>query len=598
MDAVRQLPPPTTPPTSSTFPDGHRLHQVLRLCRRHAQDANPIITWVETRVIWKTAGVWQAHELHLGCRPEGGHRRPRTAKWCRSPGLTPPAQPVTTNYLVPSASQCAGVPPSQQRLSAHRAQGPEPQPRLHLPRRQHAEPAQLLDVQGPPHRRPGPHHGAQAGGRGTTRHRHARRPCPRLPRGATAPTATAPPARRSHTGLFLSTLETNPINYGICKKPVAAGQGGGGLPYDIVPGDPNDSIIHYRMDSDEPLVAMPQIGRSVVDTAGLAADPRLDYVASRKLPVRPAPGLRVRRGGFSLRADAALPSYSRRASHDVTAPTTRTFASPATSFPGATRPTWRWILPRSPSAARRRVTLCRRSGHVRELHPARPGAGLDARRAPHRQHGPRGARQRAARERDGASVLRRRAAPAGEATLHVDWTGRFSDGLRGLYLAGEVAATQFEAADARRVFPCFDEPSFKARWALSVEVPVGLAVLSNGAVADSSPSGGGRQRIRFAETEVLPSYLVALVAGPLSSSPEDMAGDIPVRTWALPEKAHLTQFRPAGRPGRVAAAAGLLRAPLRLREARPGGHPGLRGGGDGERGPHYLPRAGPTPATR
>jgi puromycin-sensitive aminopeptidase len=143
--------------------------------------------------------------------------------------------------------------------------------------------------------------------------------------------------------------------------------------------------------------------------------------------------------------------------------------------------------------------------------------------------------------------------PAGEATLHVDWTGNFSDGLRGLYLAGEVAATQFEAADARRVFPCFDEPAFKARWALSVEVPVGLAVLSNGAVADSSPSGGGRQRIRFVETELLPSYLVALVAGPLVGSPEDLAGDVPVRTWALPEKAHLAHF------GQQAALAALPR---------------------------------------
>lgn len=143
--------------------------------------------------------------------------------------------------------------------------------------------------------------------------------------------------------------------------------------------------------------------------------------------------------------------------------------------------------------------------------------------------------------------------PSGEATLHVEWTGHFSEGLRGLYLAGEVAATQFEAADARRVFPCFDEPAFKARWALSVEVPVGLAVLSNGAVADSSPSGGGQQRVRFAETELLPSYLVALVAGPLVGSPEDLAGEVPVRTWALPEKSHLTQF------GQQAALAALPR---------------------------------------
>jgi len=143
--------------------------------------------------------------------------------------------------------------------------------------------------------------------------------------------------------------------------------------------------------------------------------------------------------------------------------------------------------------------------------------------------------------------------PSGEATLHVDWTGHFSDGLRGLYLAGDVAATQFEAADARRVFPCFDEPAFKARWALSVEVPEGLCVLSNGAMADSSPSGSGQKRIRFAETELLPSYLVALVAGPLVGSAEELAGTVPVRTWALKEKAHLTQF------GQEAALAALPR---------------------------------------
>jgi puromycin-sensitive aminopeptidase len=142
---------------------------------------------------------------------------------------------------------------------------------------------------------------------------------------------------------------------------------------------------------------------------------------------------------------------------------------------------------------------------------------------------------------------------AGEATLHVEWTGHFSDGLRGLYLAGDVAATQFEAADARRVFPCFDEPAFKAHWALSVEVPTGLSVLSNGAVTDTSPSGSGQQRIRFAETELLPSYLVALVAGPLVGSPEELAGNVKVRTWALKEKAHLTHF------GQQAALAALPR---------------------------------------
>ena len=56
------------------------------------------------------------------------------------------------------------------------------------------------------------------------------------------------------------------------------------------------------------------------------------------------------------------------------------------------------------------------------------------------------------------------ALPAGSAMLDLAWTGKFSPGLRGLYRAGSLAVTQFEAADARRVFPCFDEPAFKARW--------------------------------------------------------------------------------------------------------------------------------------
>ncbi|HET6279744.1 MAG TPA: DUF2808 domain-containing protein, partial [Polyangia bacterium] len=62
--------------------------------------------------------------------------------------------------------------------------------------------------------------------------------------------------------------------------------------------------------------------------------------------------------------------------------------------------------------------------------------------------------------------------PAGASTLRLSWSGRFTPGLRGLYRAGPIAVTQFEAADARRVFPCFDEPAFKARWELTlVDVP-------------------------------------------------------------------------------------------------------------------------------
>ncbi|WNG40697.1 M1 family metallopeptidase [Archangium violaceum] len=131
--------------------------------------------------------------------------------------------------------------------------------------------------------------------------------------------------------------------------------------------------------------------------------------------------------------------------------------------------------------------------------------------------------------------------PQGAGALDVAWTGRFTEGLRGLYAAGKVAATQFEAADARRLFPCFDEPAFKARWALTVRVPPGLTTLANGALVKDEQDGNLR-KLTFQETEVLSSYLVALVCGPLVGTPEEKVQGIPVRTWALPEKQHLTRF--------------------------------------------------------
>jgi hypothetical protein len=80
----------------------------------------------------------------------------------------------------------------------------------------------------------------------------------------------SPTGEAATTGLFLSTLETDPVSYGVCKRPVAAGPGAGGRPVDIFPGDATQSIIPFRMNSTEPSVAMPQIGRSVVDVQGLA----------------------------------------------------------------------------------------------------------------------------------------------------------------------------------------------------------------------------------------------------------------------------------------------------------------------------------------
>ena len=131
--------------------------------------------------------------------------------------------------------------------------------------------------------------------------------------------------------------------------------------------------------------------------------------------------------------------------------------------------------------------------------------------------------------------------PVGHVDVDLTWSGAFGSGLRGLYRAGPMVATQFEAADARRVFPCLDEPGFKAPWQVAVEVPRGTAVLANGPEVRRE-AHGDREVVTFAETPPLPTYLVALVAGSMASCAEDQVRGVPVRTWAVPEKADLTAF--------------------------------------------------------
>jgi len=71
------------------------------------------------------------------------------------------------------------------------------------------------------------------------------------------------------TGLSLNATETTPSAFGVCKPPVAVGEASGGFLYDVVPGDPDHSIMTFRIASTAASVMMPQIGRSVVDNEGL-----------------------------------------------------------------------------------------------------------------------------------------------------------------------------------------------------------------------------------------------------------------------------------------------------------------------------------------
>ncbi len=79
----------------------------------------------------------------------------------------------------------------------------------------------------------------------------------------------SPQGPAATSGLHLTTVEKNLSNLGICKSPVAAGKGTGGLLYDIVPGKPNESILFYRMVSLDPGVMMPELGRKLVHKEGV-----------------------------------------------------------------------------------------------------------------------------------------------------------------------------------------------------------------------------------------------------------------------------------------------------------------------------------------
>lgn len=74
------------------------------------------------------------------------------------------------------------------------------------------------------------------------------------------------PGRRIAPGTVTATL---PLRIGICKIPVAAGQGSGGFDFDIEPGMPDRSILTFRMESIEPAIAMPELGRQTVHEEAL-----------------------------------------------------------------------------------------------------------------------------------------------------------------------------------------------------------------------------------------------------------------------------------------------------------------------------------------
>jgi alanyl aminopeptidase len=108
--------------------------------------------------------------------------------------------------------------------------------------------------------------------------------------------------------------------------------------------------------------------------------------------------------------------------------------------------------------------------------------------------------------------------PPQRATLELHYTAPFAAGLVGLYRMSssgrDYAATLFEAIDARRAFPGFDEPRFKTPFTVVLDVPAPLTAIANTEPVETLHLENGRKRVRFAPTPPLPTYLVAFAVGP------------------------------------------------------------------------------------
>jgi alanyl aminopeptidase len=112
--------------------------------------------------------------------------------------------------------------------------------------------------------------------------------------------------------------------------------------------------------------------------------------------------------------------------------------------------------------------------------------------------------------------------PPGRYALAIDYKDVFNRQAVGLYkmvAKGEpYLFSQFEAIDARRAFPCWDEPGFKLPYELTVTIPKQYDAVSNTPIAEVMENGDAKT-IRFAKTKPLPSYLLALAVGQFDFTP-------------------------------------------------------------------------------
>jgi aminopeptidase N/puromycin-sensitive aminopeptidase len=136
--------------------------------------------------------------------------------------------------------------------------------------------------------------------------------------------------------------------------------------------------------------------------------------------------------------------------------------------------------------------------------------------------------------------------PVGKATLSIAYTGILNNQLRGFYLSRTArrnyAVTQFESTDARRAFPSFDEPAFKATYDVTLVVDSADSAISNGPIVSDTPGpAAGKHTLHFATTPKMSTYLVAFLVGDFQCTAGEQDG-VAIRVCSTPDKVALTPY--------------------------------------------------------
>lgn len=140
---------------------------------------------------------------------------------------------------------------------------------------------------------------------------------------------------------------------------------------------------------------------------------------------------------------------------------------------------------------------------------------------------------------------------AGDVTIDITFDGVLNDKLRGFYRSTftdddgtehTIATTQFESTNARRCFPCWDEPAHKAVFEVTLEVPDDLLAVSAMSETGRTDLGDGLVQITYAPTPIMSTYLLAFCVGDLEATPPVDVDGVPVRIVHRPGRGDEVTF--------------------------------------------------------